>query len=214
MKNELAKYNLSKDYDLLYDLALKQSIVCVVNFTATCVDICRTNYIDGVMQVNARGIGYIYAMNKDEFYTQCEMMNLQWLVPSAQTKIANYRGPQGVQQPAIYTRENENDPWELISEVGMKRYCVGKLSAETIGVNPVNHRVTIKNVNQDIHVPIYDIAISILNLNWDQQAELISYLAEEAPYDIRNQLRYIEDSYCLTEDGRKLMNQISQVFKN
>lgn len=117
-----------------------------------------------------------------------------------------------------YTSDGKYGPWELISEVGIKRYVrATPPEPEVITPNPVNHSATIKNVTQDVRVHLYDLALAILDLNWNQQAELISYIAEESfvedsPYDVKTQLRYIDDSEWLSEEGRELLNQIGQRF--
>lgn len=79
---DLLDYNLSSDYATLYELAKNQSVVCVVDYEG-CRDVCSTRHETGTdsMYVNARGIGYVWAGGFDEFCTQCEALNLQWIVP-------------------------------------------------------------------------------------------------------------------------------------
>jgi hypothetical protein len=84
------------------------------------------------------------------------------------------------------------------------------MEQELITLNPVNHRVTIKDVTQDIHISIYQIAQAILNLNSEQQAELISYIAEDVTYDVDMRLGWIKDSDWLSEEGSQLMHKMGQ----
>ena len=78
--NDLAHgYASSRDYEYLYEAAKKTSIVCIVD-SFECRDICATSFHGDCHQVNARGIGYIYASSKEEFLEQCQKLNLEFLL--------------------------------------------------------------------------------------------------------------------------------------
>lgn len=81
---ELLNYRFSKDYEALYELAGNQSVVCVVDYDRDYRDVCSTRRETGrdSISVNARGTGYIWAENLEEFCAQCEHLNLQWIPPN------------------------------------------------------------------------------------------------------------------------------------
>jgi len=74
-------YPLSKDYEKLYDICInnKAIIVCFIDCYKT-RDICK-NLIseNGRINIGARGISYIYAINKDDFIEQCIDRNLGFI---------------------------------------------------------------------------------------------------------------------------------------
>jgi hypothetical protein len=79
----LSNYYLSKDYEALYELAQKQSVVCIVDYFS-CRDVCQTLYnsYSNVIEVCSRGHGYIFAENMEDFIAICEPLNLEWIVPT------------------------------------------------------------------------------------------------------------------------------------
>lgn len=81
--NEVHGYSVSKDYSLLYEMAKCESIICLVDYYVNCRDIGHTIYdtVSGSIQVSARGISYIWADNLEQFITQCQAMNLEFIIP-------------------------------------------------------------------------------------------------------------------------------------
>lgn len=62
----ISGYKTSRDYERLADAMQRQSIICVVDYGKDCRDVAHTlwspsNDGNGVWQLSARGIGYIYA---------------------------------------------------------------------------------------------------------------------------------------------------------
>jgi hypothetical protein len=84
-----ASYQTSRDYCKLWELAQMASIICIVDRDLgkpnTCRDIARiTHSLDWspkVVQVGARGIGYVWAESIEEFIAQCQVRRLEWLIP-------------------------------------------------------------------------------------------------------------------------------------
>lgn len=83
IQRNLLNYPFSKDYKKLYELAKKQSVVCVLDHLG-CRDVCQTIYIDSAnyTEVVARGICYIFTENEEEFISHCEHYNLEWIIPN------------------------------------------------------------------------------------------------------------------------------------
>ena len=77
-------YETSRDYKALFDLMTKSSVVCVVDYGSSgdCRDVAHTLYHDGVYQVSARGISYVYAETIDGFISQCERNNVEFIPPN------------------------------------------------------------------------------------------------------------------------------------
>lgn len=73
-------YKTSTDYHTLYDVAHLQSVVCFVDYHE-CRDIAATIVFSDVIEISARGIGYIYATSKSEFAAQCEKLNVEFILP-------------------------------------------------------------------------------------------------------------------------------------
>ena len=93
---QLTTYNLSTDYEKLYVLADKQTIVCEVDFSFgkdddfKSRDICSTKKIsDGLIEIGSRGICYISATNLEDFCLQCKSLNLKWIMPPILTIHTN-----------------------------------------------------------------------------------------------------------------------------
>lgn len=99
MKEELLshKYKTSKDYELLFELQKTQRIVCFVDVKDfknlneyRLQDICQTQVRTNkeVVEICTRGIAYISAFAfkkmslKDDFISQCEKQNLEFIVPN------------------------------------------------------------------------------------------------------------------------------------
>ena len=84
-----ASYQTSRDYCKLWELAQMASIICIVDMEPgkpnTCRDIARTthsaDWSPKLVQVGARGIGYVWAESIEEFIAQCQVRRLEWLIP-------------------------------------------------------------------------------------------------------------------------------------
>ena len=84
-----AKYQTSRDYRKPWELAHIASILCIIDMErgklGTCREIARTNHSPDcsldLVQVGARGIGYVWAESIDEFIAQCQASRLEWLIP-------------------------------------------------------------------------------------------------------------------------------------
>lgn len=84
-------YITSTNYELLFHLAKRQSVVCEVDFVYGLRDkeevpqrfICKTRYSTHFCEhhVVARGNTYLFANSLEEFSALCEDNNLQWVVP-------------------------------------------------------------------------------------------------------------------------------------
>jgi hypothetical protein len=77
----ITNYNTSRDYELLFELMQKSSIVCIVDYNFA-RDVAQTLCKCGDYQICARGIGYLWAENKEEFLKYCEMYNVEFVVPN------------------------------------------------------------------------------------------------------------------------------------
>jgi hypothetical protein len=80
-------YPISRDYEKLWELSQKGSIVCYADYRwgggAVGRDVCQTEVFGSVTQISARGICYVYAESKEDFLSQCEVFNIEWLLPTA-----------------------------------------------------------------------------------------------------------------------------------
>jgi hypothetical protein len=84
-------YITSTNYELLFHLAKRQSVVCEVDFVYDLRDkeevpqrdICKTRYSTHFCEhhVVARGNTYLFANSLEEFSALCKDNNLQWVVP-------------------------------------------------------------------------------------------------------------------------------------
>lgn len=81
-------YKTSKDYTRLLDLMKTQSIICIVDYGTDCRDVAHTIFEsyerhpdNPLMQVSARGIGYLHTNSPSEFIRQCEKYNLEFIEP-------------------------------------------------------------------------------------------------------------------------------------
>lgn len=72
-------YNVSRDYDALYDMARSKSVVCFVDYHE-CRDVAATiARTGGDVEVSARGISYVWATSKDDFVMQCRRLNVEFI---------------------------------------------------------------------------------------------------------------------------------------
>lgn len=65
-----------------------------------------------------------------------------------------------------------------------------------------------KDVSLEVELTIEDLAECIIHLSSEEQAMLISRMAELATFSVPMQLQYLTDEECLTPEGRNLMEQI------
>jgi hypothetical protein len=84
-------YDFSEDYEMLFELLHNQIIVCFVDYNAfekeneekePLYDVCITQRYkpqEGSINIGARGIGYIAAINKEEFIQQCKKRKLKFI---------------------------------------------------------------------------------------------------------------------------------------
>ena len=87
--NQIDETGWSRDYARLIDLASKVSVACCVAYRHedySSRDVAKSNFIknpdDGSIysyQVDARGIGYIWAETEEEFIKACEGSELSFL---------------------------------------------------------------------------------------------------------------------------------------
>lgn len=75
-------YQTSRDYSLLWSLAQKQSIVCIVDYCEDCRDVCHTIWNGRYMQISSRGNGYVDGDTLDEFAKLCARSNVEFLIPN------------------------------------------------------------------------------------------------------------------------------------
>jgi len=79
-------YNVSRDYDALYDMARSKSVVCFVDYHE-CRDVAATiARIGGDVEVSARGISYVWGTSKDDFVMQCRRLNVEFIPLPKTTK--------------------------------------------------------------------------------------------------------------------------------
>jgi hypothetical protein len=88
VKVPLASYSLSRDYFKLWELAHKNSIICILDFEPgkhECRDVAATYYnpscIAECVAISSRGRCYLLAESVEEFTTICTAYNLEWLIP-------------------------------------------------------------------------------------------------------------------------------------
>jgi hypothetical protein len=65
-----------------------------------------------------------------------------------------------------------------------------------------------RSVEISVGPTIEELALAIIDLGSDEQAELISKIAELADFNIPTQLQYVTDDLGLTRQGRALMQLI------
>jgi hypothetical protein len=79
------RYQTSTDYELLYELAQRESIICIVDYLfdeeTVCRDVAKTNCFDGITVASSRGVTYLDAGSEKEFVSQCRRWNVEWIVP-------------------------------------------------------------------------------------------------------------------------------------
>ena len=81
----IENYELSQDYGLLYDLALKSSIVCVADYS-DCRDVAQTIANDhGYVHISCRGVCYADGVDRKDFIAQCKRANIAFILPTKTT---------------------------------------------------------------------------------------------------------------------------------
>jgi hypothetical protein len=83
---DIKGYPTSRDYAKLWELAQKQSVVCVVDFGKDCRDVAQTITNACYTHVSARGICYTDGDTVEKFTAGCARVNLEWLVPDEDLK--------------------------------------------------------------------------------------------------------------------------------
>ena len=76
----ITNYNTSRDYELLFELMQKSSIVCIVDYNFA-RDVAQTLCREGDYQICVRGMGYIWTDKKEEFLKDCKAYNVEFVVP-------------------------------------------------------------------------------------------------------------------------------------
>lgn len=89
----ISGYKTSRDYERLWELAQKASVICIVDMIfydggAPSRDVAHTLFRAGgkygpVCELSARGIGYIFGDGKDDFVAQCAHHNVEFIEPNA-----------------------------------------------------------------------------------------------------------------------------------
>jgi hypothetical protein len=88
--NQITGYKTSRSFDVLWDLAKNQSIICLCKMRdANHKEICRTIWTDSLVEISARGTCYVCAATLEKFIEQCELYKIEWVLPETQ-----YLGPQ------------------------------------------------------------------------------------------------------------------------
>jgi hypothetical protein len=85
--NKIEGYKTSKNYELLFQLMQKSSIICIVDFISGTEkpprDIAQTIYSEnGSYGIYARGCFSIYAKSKDHFIKECIKYNVEFIEPT------------------------------------------------------------------------------------------------------------------------------------
>ncbi|GAF78774.1 unnamed protein product [marine sediment metagenome] len=89
---EITGYKTSRDYIKLYELAQTQSIICMCNFgEGRARDICRTIFDGNLMEISARGTGYVGAETIKAFIKQCKRYDVEWVLPEAKSIKPNLK---------------------------------------------------------------------------------------------------------------------------
>lgn len=83
---DIGGYITSEDYELLFKLAQKHSVICEVDYREGYRDIAHTIFDINMSRISnyeivARGIVYIYATTKEDFIEQCKENHVKFLVP-------------------------------------------------------------------------------------------------------------------------------------
>lgn len=83
---EVTGYETSRDYELLFELAKRQSVICIVDYNKDCRDVAHTLFIGKMGQISARGISYLHVFTdesdaKEKFVQYCGEINLEFLPP-------------------------------------------------------------------------------------------------------------------------------------
>ena len=87
---DITGYATSTDYNLLWDVAQQQSVVCITDMAFsdgyTLRDVCRTLGGNGRVELSCRGTCYVYANDKLGFAASCNLRHVEWIVPNAQIR--------------------------------------------------------------------------------------------------------------------------------
>jgi hypothetical protein len=81
-------YPMSRDYGILWVLAHRQGVICVVD-NLDCRDVAQTLAMDdtkGSVHVSSRGICYVAASDAESFSKSCREINLEWVLLDSQPR--------------------------------------------------------------------------------------------------------------------------------
>lgn len=86
----ITAYQTSRDYEKLFELMQKSSIICIVDYLGLdssrdahiSRDVAQTLCRKEDYQISARGIGYIWAETKEDFVNQCARYNVEFIAPN------------------------------------------------------------------------------------------------------------------------------------
>lgn len=85
-------YETSKDYNALFELIQKCSVICIVHddsmygktakkaSRAACASI--YNNVKKTVQISSKGRAYIHAYDKKDFIKQCKNVDLEYILPT------------------------------------------------------------------------------------------------------------------------------------
>lgn len=85
--NKIKGYHTSRDYRQLVFLMRSQSVICFVDYKDSIRDLAKTMFQFNsnpdfyAWQIVNRGIVYIYASNIGDFIRECEILNVEFIVP-------------------------------------------------------------------------------------------------------------------------------------
>ena len=92
---EITGYPTSTDYEALWELAQRQSVVCLVgyrmDYNPHLLDVAQTIAVPDdsgnkfAVDIACRGISYVQGFGKKDFIEQCQKAKVQWLVPQDAT---------------------------------------------------------------------------------------------------------------------------------
>lgn len=78
----IANYPMSEDYELLFELAQNQSVVCEVSYHGKYKDVAQTLFTEDWFEMGIRGLAYFTETTKDDFIKQCRESKVRFIVPN------------------------------------------------------------------------------------------------------------------------------------
>jgi hypothetical protein len=76
--NKIEGYKTSKDYELLFQLMQKSSIICIIDAR----DIAQAIYSNESYRIFAKATNYVWEENKDHFIRECVKYNVEFIEPT------------------------------------------------------------------------------------------------------------------------------------